>query len=284
MRKALRAWPNLVLAGRRTVVFGRSKEKHTERILQSGDKLRIESSDGTVTVIVDRKRSVYDPAKNEIFETFNPFGVPGFGFMGGLPGGGDDFTFKESDGGIVAHHKTRLVVGTSDQGEEALRMYIDPEHGAVLKLEIFAPGKRLVMSFEFEAVRYDVDIPSRAFTLNFPDAKVVTVRDEVIKMARRMGTKPYVISKDSGLRLENARVFEFQGRKVMRQTYAGSRVKVSLFLCKGEVSTEKLIRSGGDRVRSRVWTIGDLTLVLLGDVDESDLKRFQQQVTVEERT
>ncbi|MBS1709414.1 MAG: hypothetical protein JSS65_11935 [Armatimonadetes bacterium] len=284
MRKAFEAWPKLKLAGKRTVIFGRSKEKLSERILQDGPRIRIESSNGVITVLNGPERTVYDPAKNEIFTSHNPFGMPGFGFLP-PPQAGPRRTMKftETDGGKVADRRTRLVVATGAKGEETMRMYVDSDKGAVLRLEMTSPNGNLVMSFEYQAVKYDVEIPARAFVLNYPNAKVVTVRDEVIRLAAKMGIKPYVISRNSGLRLDNSRVFEADGRKVMRQTYVGERTRVSLFLCNGSVSPERLGKFGGGRLRSRVWTVGDLTLVLVGDVEEADLARLQQQVQVEQR-
>ncbi|MBX3112688.1 MAG: hypothetical protein KF857_11840 [Fimbriimonadaceae bacterium] len=279
MRKAFSAGPRLRLAGKRTVVFGRSKERLTERILQSGSRLRIESSNGTVTLITGSERSVYDPTKNEIYKTHDPYGLMNYGFlpMSGGPMAGA--RFKESDGGEVAGRPTRLVVVSGRHGEVFFKSHIDTWKGAILKSEVFGPGGRLIMSFEYSQVKYDVDIPERAFQLKFPGAKTVTVRDEIVKLAAKMGIKPYVLDRDCGLRLENARLFEADGRQVMRQTYAGRRLKVSLFLCKGSVNPEKLTRYGGDRLRSRVWHIGELTLVLVGDAKDSELARLQGQVT-----
>lgn len=282
MRKAFDVGPRLKLAGKRTVVFGRNKDKLSERILQDGARLRIESSNGTVTVINGFERSVYDPAKNEIFTSHGQFGIMGFGFMPRPGGPKIEVSFKESDGGSIAGRATRLVVATGKRGEVFFRSNIDTDKGAILKSEVFGPGGKLIMSFEYERIKYDVDIPAKAFQLNFPGAKVVTVRDEINSMAAKMGIKPYVLDRSTGLRLENARVFEADGRKIMRQTYSGPRAKVSLFLCKGPVNPDKLTRFAGERLRSKVWTMGELTLVLVGEASEADLAQLQGKV-VEQR-
>ncbi len=133
--------------------------------------------------------------------------------------------------------------------------------------------------FEFTAIRYDVRIPKNAFEINRPGAKLVTAETELKRIAQELLIPAIRIPGSEALELISVRKFTVDGQTLMRQSYAGSLGRVSLFLVKGPFKKEWLSGLQSDRLAVQTGSKGGVSYVLIGDPKGEVLKRLASSLT-----
>lgn len=155
------------------------------------------------------------------------------------------------------------------------RMWIDAEKYVLLKRSFGSEQGEETVGFEM--VNIDFDSNFADWKLDPPkNAILITVADDVRRIAKALGLKPMMLVRAGKLELVSAGQLDFQGRQIMRQFYSDGQKRVSLFVMKKTEKDIDLPKS--DRFRSYQWDSGDLTLVLIGDFTEAELKQLSRSV------
>lgn len=283
MRKVLDSRGKVKLAGVRVVQHIEKGERKlvTEKILRDGFRYRSTILDGgeakgSEAVEDENVRLVWNPKTNVIRESpprerefFARFPRPGKGRGGGKP--------TESEGGKVAGVSTRLLEFSGPGGQVGSRLWIEPTHGVVLKMQFFDPKGALNGSMEYTSVQFNPDIPRGSFELNKPGARRITLADELRTAARELGMKAYRIPADGAWRLAAVRKMTPKGVKVLMQMYGKEGARVSLFQIEGDVDPERL-KALERGTNSYVWTLDGAKLVLIGNLSEDELRRLAAKV------
>jgi hypothetical protein len=254
----------------------------TERVFFSRGRRRIER-ENSVVIETLRERFLYERNTNtlrrmELIRRGGNGGGQGSRpkpLVGGNPKPpkpkGD---FAEIVGDSVAGRPTRLIV-TKTMGGEA-RYWIDQDTGMMLKAQAPAPTGRDPLDFEFTQITYG-EQPDGLFVPNFPGAKFVDPRTDLVKVSREVGLPIFTLSDEGDLKLVRVENRNIDGRKVLHQTFRyGSKI-VSLFVTTGSVSVDtlsKFVKNGS----VETWQSGEYTLVLLGNVSSQELLALKGKV------
>lgn len=285
--KAMQAQPNLRFTGTRRVLtrLGPEARQNVEQVWQDGRRLRVEFAEGSsdfgqIIVVADGQRQHYFPQTNEIQVRPARFEEPLGRLMDFGRGGRRGVRVQESNGGSVAGQRTTLLSFTDPSGNVMGRLWIAPENGMVMKREMMDPSGRLVGSMEFVSVNMRPTFQPNDFRIVRRGAKVLTQDDLLERQAKRLNFRPIRLpSEGSGYQLDSVRVVPLgDGRNALAQTYVGGQGRrLTLFMVRGQMDSTRLRRSQGQLVASATRTVGDLTLVLIGNLEEADLRRLLEQ-------
>lgn len=196
---------------------------------------------------------------------------------GGGPGGrmqGQRMEYQEADGGRVAGLATRRL--TLSAGDRTLmRMWISPEHGIILKREVFDLQGKELASFKFEQIRINPSIPASAFVLNPPGSKVVDLNDELKQAFKKTSLPAFRLGGGMGWDLKSVRPVSNESMRMVAQSYARQQGgQVTLFVVAGTLDPQRISRLTGGRAKAHKWQARGATLVLVGAMDEADLKKI----------
>jgi len=185
---------------------------------------------------------------------------------------GDDPVIKNGD--KIAGRATYLVESKFGRDRGMHRMWVDTQQFVILKRN-FLDSKGVVQGgYEVVEINYNVKISDSKFSIP-KGAKLVTVEDDLKKLAKEMGVDPFRITNNS-FTLMNSGQMEFDGVKILRQFYTSNEKRVSLFIMKGSQKAEGFRPS--DRVRIFRWEDDGHTLVLVGDLSQEELERLAKSV------
>lgn len=177
-------------------------------------------------------------------------------------------------GGKVAGRNTYLVESKFGRDRGMHRMWVDTQQFVILKRN-FLDSKEVVQGgYEVIEINFSAKISDSKFALP-KGAKLVTVEDDLKKLAKEMGLDPFKITNNT-YTLMNAGQMEFGGVKILRQFYTANEKRVSLFIMKGSQKAEGFRPS--DRVRIFRWEDDGHTLVLVGDLSQEELERLAKSV------
>lgn len=259
---------------------------YEDRIIQVGTRARIEYPDsspfaGQIVVENDGKRQTYFVSKNEIREIMiRPMKeqIELFRDRGGR------FSFAVEDGGKIASYSTRLItVNSGDRLRQ--RIWVEPKKYLVLKREVYDSNRKLVGGLEIQRISFDPKISRSTFELP-KNAKVIKPKDDLIRIAKELKVKPFTLPSSSGYELMMVRGGEMFGRQVLRQIFESPKGHVSLLQVVGAKPDDLKSpegRGGKGRPRMYAWNEGNATLVLVGEVDDSTLRRLAELVKVEQQ-
>lgn len=252
----------------------------TEKIIRDGVRIRAEVTDGPlkgqISVEDSRNRLVWSPANNEI--RTNPAREEEFFLRMGRTMGGPERmrrpVFADTDGGRIAGVATRLLEMKTPTGQVVSQAWVDPVHGVILKFQTFdREGKRNAY-LEYTSVKFDVAVNASTFQINKPGAKVVTPDDDLRRMSRELGFKPFRLPANSSWKLIGVRKLDANGSKILMQHYKGDKARVSLFLIRGQVDPERLGKIQKDGSRVYVWDQDGLKMALIGNLSSEELSRL----------
>ncbi|MBL8069423.1 MAG: hypothetical protein JNM28_13330 [Armatimonadetes bacterium] len=177
-------------------------------------------------------------------------------------------------GETVAGRKTIYIeIPAGKRGTH--RLWIDAEKYVLLKRSFGSTQGDDIVGFEILKINFE-DRFSLSKLDPPRDAKIITVADDVRRLAREMGLKPMMLARPGKLELVSAGQMEFRGKSILRQFYSDGERRVSLFLMQETSDQVSLPKS--DRVHSYRWNAAGMTLVLIGDFTESELKQLSQFV------
>ncbi len=289
LKKCIDALPKLRYAGIRrvTVQDGRDNKSYTERILRDGLNVRIEFPNdspyaGQITIDTPEKRLQYLPGPNEIRQ----LGIRRSDW-GRRPGGegrpprqAPKITYSVKSGQRIAGRKTTLLeMKIGDEQRLGQRLWIDQSKAMVLKREIYGGRGESLGGFEFTSIKYDVRIPSNAFEINRPGAKLITPIIELKRLATEIGVNPLRIN-DKSFELTSSRKFQIEKVNIIRQSYWSKDGRISLFLSKSPIKNEWLKGPDADRFSVITGTRGSTYWVLMGEVKSEILKRLSTSLGV----
>lgn len=199
---------------------------------------------------------------------------------GGRNRGARAYKLTVKDGGKIAGQSTKVVhISVGDSLRQSV--WVDTKKSVILRRSFLDSRGSEFAGFRFERIKYDAKIDPKKFELP-KGAKVVEPRAELLRSAAAMKVKAYTLSRRSGYKLMSVRKDKLGDRETLRQFFESGSEKVSLMILKGDRT--KVIRSG-KRGRTQVysWLKGDVTLVLVGEMDEAKLRRLAGSVIVEQR-
>ncbi len=281
--------PSLSFAGVRKVTFrgrGDHETTFTERVLRKGDLLRIEYPAGTPyegQIIVENSggRYHYLPAEKIIRKTPRRSGS-GVLEMNAWLGPRGPFSgrveIKTYYGGRVAGVKTTYAKLKRSDGKTFLKLWVDEDKGCILKREMFDGHEKSIGGWEFTDIKYDPKLDRSIFALSIPGVPILTVADEMRKLARELGMKPYQLRESSGFTLIRVHKFDSEKIQSLMQIYTNGKVRLSFFQVKGELDGDRLKKQAGDRANVYVWKRDGASFALLGDLEEDDLKSLARNL------
>lgn len=281
VKKALKAQRYLRFQGRRVVTIRREgvNSSFEDLVWQDGKSTRVEYPPGSTRagqIIVDAngERRHYFPSEGEI-EIARSKGS-------GLPSGNVGALSRRAGARFVIGG-TEMIAGVGCQVVEAegpngagLRLWIDPVSGMVLRRETYDLSGNLVAGFEFTQIEIGASMSPATFTLDVPNARIVTSNERIERIGRKHGFEPLRLPESSPFNLDGGRVMKTAGREAFVQMYSGPGGRFSLFRVRGEVDPQELQRKAKG-FRSLTWTRNGETLALVGDVDESTLRTVAEE-------
>lgn len=287
LKEAFAKAKTLRFSGTRSVTFIRAGrvETHNEYVTKDGPNMRIEFATGSpfagqIIVETSNERKHYFPDKNEIHE-YPSFGKKQFeGFRGNFrsPRGGPP-KFDSSVGGIVAGLRCTKYQLSDSKGNPIVQIFLEPKTGMITKRVIFDPTGNVAGSFEFVSLTLDPKIQPGAFKIFRKGAAIVRPIDELRKNSGTLGVPVYVLAKNSGYRLEGSYVREIKGSKVLVQMYGKEDSRVTMFITKSQLEPADLKRFNRGELASYVRSLNGLTIVLMGDQTEDQLRTLSSQVS-----
>lgn len=259
----------------------------TERVFFSHGMRRIER-EGSVVIENGRERFLYERKSN----TLRRSELPQRAINRPNSGKGAKFFFDKNrgprkfegpngaiqvlTGDLVAGRPTRLVIASAKNGEGEGRFWIDQDTGMILRASAPGINGREPLDFEFTQIAFG-DQPEGLFVPNFPGAKFVDPRTDLVKVSRELNIPAFTIPDSGPLRLVRVESKMLAGRKVLGETFRVGGKLVTLFVTTGPVSNEALSKFVKDGA-CQSWQSGDYTLVLLGNVPIQELQALQGKV------
>lgn len=284
LRRMLSLQSKIRISGRRVVEFreGGQRLRHTEIVLRDGLRQRIEfPSDspyaGQVIVENNLNRRQFLPQRDEI-RVLPPkmdAMLDRFGRLGKAMGEGS-VRLSVSSGGVIAGVRAQQLTFSDDKGNALQRMWVDPKSGLMLKRELYGPTGERVGYFEFTEVKFDPVFAPGDFEIRRKGARMVTVEDTLLRLAKKLGLRPARIPSSEPYRLENARIVNLPSGQVLAQVYFGGGARISLFQKSGVL---ELPRAGkARRVSAYGWQSGGVGYLLVGEASNSELMRLSRLV------
>ncbi|MCG9895115.1 MAG: hypothetical protein MH204_06535 [Fimbriimonadaceae bacterium] len=289
LRLAMDKADDLTFAGVRTVTISspsRGTVTFVERVLRQGRSIRITEAPGSPNagrIVVDdgKSRHTFDPATNTI--RLRPSMGEAERWLEGLAGTGGrrgrNLQVAESDGGRIAGHPVRrLSIRYGERGARG-EVYIDPRRGMVLKSAMLSPEGRVLSGFEYTAIRYGVSIPTEAFALRMPGARVVQPEDDLARQAGELKIPAYVLRLE-GWTLTSVRDFKDPNGAqflFLRYRHSDGR-RVSITLSKTAPDTGRLRSLGEGRLQAVRVSRPGVSIVVMGELPEADLKSLSRRI------
>ncbi|MBL8060536.1 MAG: hypothetical protein JNK63_07470 [Chthonomonas sp.] len=286
LERAVRAQAKLRFTGVRRMVMrlGPQARTNVERVWQDGSRYRVEFEPGSVDagqviVIANGVRSHFFPSSNEIQVRPAMMDEP-LMRLGEMLRGGRGTQIKESSGGAVAGQQTNLLTFSDSNGNAIGKLWVDPDTAMVLKRELFDASGRLVGSMEFIRVDLNPKFDESDFKITRKGARVVTIDEMLRRLAGSVGVRPLRLQESSGFILEAVNVVPLgEGKRALSQSYFSRQGKrVSVFITRSSVDARRISGRQGPALASIARTIGDLTVVLIGNVPQADLQKLADQV------
>jgi hypothetical protein len=265
-----------------TTGSGQNLRSYLERLTVSGAMVRTEFPGegpfaGFIVIDTPKERLTYNPSQKEIRRS-EPLPVEAMiGFLSFSRG--QRGTIRTAPGGKVAGFQTTLFELVDPRGTVSQRAWVDLTQLVVLKREVLGPRGQKVMAFEFLQIDHGVEISERAFRLEIPGARFVTPREELLMLSRRTGLPAYGLPENSGFRLNFVRTIGRGDQLVVRQFYSGE-AKVSLIVSRREIPARNLRDLADGRVKVYSWKIDGVSLALIGDLPEEELKLLAGRVQI----
>lgn len=278
LAKMIQAEGTLAYSGRRIVEFrsGADRVRQTEIVLRNGWQARTEFEAGSANagqIVIENRtqRWHFFPETNEIHV---------------LPPRRDEIQLRigqlmrervqivEAAGDTIAGVPTRELSFTDPRGNVIQRLWIDPKTGLALKRELYDLVGAKMGSFEFTRVNFRPAFSDGDFQIQRRGAKVVTLGEQIRRIALRLGLQPTRLPESEPYELEAVRPVDLAGRKVMAQHYFGERGRLTLFQVAGDMDRDRLRQLARPGVVSRVWRRQGATFVLVGDVGAEELDRL----------
>lgn len=277
----------LTYAGTRTVQFGNGvkAKTHVEIVLHDGDRTRIEFPVGSplggqIIVEDSRQRQQYFPKRNEI-ELLPPRNDVTFVRLAAFVKRAikQGWTIGDSPGDRIAGVNTELTYLQDPKGVVRHRLWVDPATGMILRRAIYDVNGDIQAAFEFSQIDYSPSVRAADFVIDRPGARIVTPEMIANEMAAKIGLEPALLSASSGYRLDSSRVVKVGAGRALSMLYSGPSGKLSLFILKGGVNSQRLGDFAKGRYRVYSWLRNGQTLALVGELDESRLQQIAGQVT-----
>lgn len=281
LEKVVSATESTVFAGVRVITInGRNgKQTITERVLKSGRSWVITYKDdspyaGQKVYESPKGRFTYSAAKNEIRQTPSRIEEETNGLRRILKdrvAGGE----LKAVAGIVVADKQTVGLQLSAGGRGKQIVYIDPQQNTILKWSFLNLEGKEVGGFEYTQIQYNVRIASTEFVMP-AGVKIIRVADDLVRLAKEAGLKPYSLSPRSGFNLINVSLFRHEERAGVRSFYANGDKRVTLIVFKG---TGHVFGSrSSNKIKMFRWENEGNTFVLIGDADEAELQRLSRHV------
>jgi len=278
--KALSAARNLKYSGTRTVSFreGPERRSHIEFILRDGPRSRIwfppgSPNHGQIIIENGPKRVQYLPDADKVIES---------------PSRGDDalrrlaatirnasrFRVAVSKGDVLAGFQTQRVDITDHRGNCIQRLWIEPKSGMVLKRELYDRVGAVVGSFEFTNVNFSPKIQRGDFEVK-RNVRQIRLKELLGELCEKHGFERLSLAEDQEYALQAVRVLNPKGKlPVLMQSYFGPKGVVTLFQFTGDVRQSRLGKLAKEGTSAYAWNSYGKTLVLVGEVNRSELVRL----------
>jgi hypothetical protein len=277
----------LRFSGTRTVTFVRAGrvDSHNEYVTKDGSNLRIEFAAGSpfagqIIVETASERKHYFPDKNEIHE-FPSFGKKQFeGFRMNFRGPRTGKTnFGSSNGGVIAGLKCTKYQLSDSQNNPMVQIFVEPRSGMMVKRVMFDPTGNIAGSYEFVSLTLDPKIQQGSFKIVRKGAVVIRPIDDLRRQCKELGIPTMLLAKKSGYQLENVYVRDIKGSKVVVQSYGKEDSRITVFLTRSQLNATDLKRYNRGELTSYVRTLNGLTLVIMGDQTEDQLRNLSNQMS-----
>jgi outer membrane lipoprotein-sorting protein len=287
LKEAFAKAKSLRFSGTRSVTFVRAGrvETHNEYVTKDGSNMRIEFAAGSpfagqIIVETSDERKHYFPDKNEIHE-FPSFGKKQFeGFPRGFRGSrGASVKFESSVGGVIAGLKCTKYQVSDSSSNPIVQIFVEPRSGMITKRVLFDQTGNIAGSFEFVNLTLEPRIQPGSFKIFRKGATVVRPIDDLKKHSASMGISALTLPKGSGYRLENSYVREINGSKVLVQSYGKEDSRITVFVTKSHMDASDLKKYNRGELASYVRTLNGLTVVLMGDQTEDQLRTLSSQIS-----
>jgi len=257
-----------------------------ERVLKQGLNMRIEYADGpnagSYTVESGGRRFLVNPARREA-RTMAPMGASfaPASLMSRIQS--REGRWQQSQGGDIAGLKTVRWDVVDGRNRVMQRFWVDPNSGLILKRQIFDDNGRVAGGFEFEAVRFDVDVPSNQFAVP-SDYRVIRPLDELKAACQRVALTPVILDPSLGYNLDAIRVLSAaRGAGIVMSVYADETTQLSLYIMKQPLNADRLRRLTGQRLKFYSWQQGGQYLTLIGALPEEELARLARSARAQQR-
>jgi hypothetical protein len=269
--------------GQRVVEFSLEGERYRniENVVVSFQNSRTEFAAGSawvghIIVENDRTRLHFDPKTNEI-DSGPRLRDEVIGRLRGI------LTREKGQvavvpGASIAGRKTVEIDARDRSGNVITRINVDDETGLILKRELFDRVGTRVGYFEFTRINMSPTIDPSEFTIKRNGAKLVTPYTRLKRDSIANDLPVLHLPQSSGAILHNARLIGRAKDKAIAQTYMVRGHRLTLVITNGNVDASRVKKLAGDAFNSKSWKQGGATLVLMGDVDESELDRFSRLV------
>lgn len=287
LKDAFERSKSLKFSGTRVVTFVRAGrvETHNEYVTKDGSNLRIEFSkdspySGQIIVETAESRRHYFPDKNEI-RVYPSFGKKQFeGFRANFrsPRGGAVHIDASSGGVIAGLHCTKYQI-TDRDSNPIVQIFIEPRSGMLAKRVLFDPTGNIAGSYEFTSVVLNPKIQRNAFTIYRKGATIIHPIDELRKQGIALGMPALTLKGSSPFKLESVYAREIKGSKVIVQNFGSEDSRLTLFMTKSTLDAADLRKFVWGELRSYVWTLNGVTLVMIGDLPEERLRALSSQVS-----
>jgi outer membrane lipoprotein-sorting protein len=282
LARAIQAEATLTYSGRRTVEFrvGAERVRHVEIVLRNGWQSRTEFEPGTPNagqIIVENRerRWHFFPETNEI-HVLPPRRDGVLLRLGQMLRA--RIRIEESPGGEVAGLRTRQLAFVDPRGNVIQRLWIHPPSAMVVRRELFDLVGTRIGAFEFTRVNFQPSFAPEDFRILRQGATMVTLPEQIRRVARRLGLQPHRLPEAEPYSLEAVRPMNLAGRRLMAQMYIGERGRLTLFQVAGELDGDLVRQLARPGLGSRTWRRQGATFLLVGDVGQAELDRLAERM------
>lgn len=286
LRKLIESQARLRYAGTRVVELGAGpmRRAHREIVLRAGPLMRTEfppGSEAAGQIIVEngQVRRHFFPDLDEI-RIMPARREEALERLNGLFRQVQErrAQLRTRPGGQVAGYRTLLLEFLDPRENPIQRLWIEPEHGMVLKRELFDPAGGRIGYFEFTEVNFNPLIREGDFEINRRGAKIVTLDQYLERLARRLSLRPIRVPPNSGFQLFQVRSLKLAGVDAIEMSFEGPAASFSVFLVRGEVDAARLQNALDPSMSCRVWRDGDQTVALIGHAPREAWERIARMI------
>lgn len=282
LREALSNANKVRFIGRRVVEFRRGNEtiRNVELVTRDGRKQRVEYSEdgpfaGQVVVDDGRVRRHFFPAENIIREM--PSRNDQLMGLAAIPlprARRESLRFTTLNGERIAGFDTQLIRATDASGNVVMEIFIEPDRRVPLKRTVFGPLGTPVGSYEFTSIQFPGRVDSNLFRMNRRGVRVVTMYDEVSRIAQEADLLAVTLPRNSGATLTHARKMTVQGSEMMLQVYSLRDQRVTLIQSRRIINPDRLRDRRGNSAAPVVWERDGRYFALIGEVAAGELQHL----------